>query len=186
LFDRGQSIFKLGIRDGTPWDSARYLHFVRFYLHIGQDKRKGATLSSSPNFIEEVVNVTRRMRTVFDGMVKERGMTLARAHILRKLGLGRCGASQKALAEELEIEGPTLVRLLDHLEQAGCIKRVPVEGDRRTKQIVLTDTGRCRAEEVAEVAGRFSETLLRDIEPDELEVAFRVMSKMAHNLEGHA
>jgi MarR family transcriptional regulator for hemolysin len=101
---------------------------------------------------DDVANLTRKMRTVFDNMVRKKGLTLARARILRRLQTVGTGSTQRALADELEIEGPTLVRLLDNLEQQGCIERAAVEGDRRAKQILLTKEGEHQAEEVEAVA----------------------------------
>jgi MarR family transcriptional regulator for hemolysin len=132
--------------------------------------------------IEEISTLTRKMRTVFDSMVKEKGLTLARARILRKLGTAGAGASQRALAEDLDIEGPTLVRLLDNLEQLGCIERIAVEGDRRAKQIVLTREGERQAEEVEAVAVVFRRNMLDDIDPAEVEIARKVVALMQKNL----
>src|SRR3954451_10203009 len=91
--------------------------------------------------LDDVTNLTRKMHTVFDNMVRERGQSLARARVLRRLQTAGAGDNQKALAEYLEIEGSTVVRLLDSLEQLGCIERQTADGDRRSKQIVLTEEG---------------------------------------------
>ena len=85
--------------------------------------------------IDDITSLTRRMRTIFDNMVKEKGLTLARARILRLLKRSGSGATQSALATELEIEGPTLVRLLDNLESLGWIER----------QAEANGCGRCAA-----------------------------------------
>jgi MarR family transcriptional regulator for hemolysin len=132
--------------------------------------------------IDDVSNLTRKMRTVFDNMVRVKGLTLARARILRRLHTAGAGETQRALAEELEIEGPTLVRLLDNLEQLGCIARVAVEGDRRAKQIVLTEEGERQAEEIESVAVVFRKAILDGIDPNEIEIARKVVTQMQKNL----
>lgn len=139
-------------------------------------------MSTASTLIEEITNVTRKMRTVFDNMVKEKGLTLARARILRLLKKADAGATQRALALELEIEGPTLVRLLDNLESQGWIERRSVEGDRRAKQIVLTDEGHGQEREVDVIAQRFRAEIMKGIDPEDMEIAIKVMGQMSRNL----
>ena len=139
-------------------------------------------MSTASTLIEEITNVTRKMRTVFDNMVKEKGLTLARARILRLLKKADAGATQRALALELEIEGPTLVRLLDNLESQGWIERRSVEGDRRAKQIVLTDEGHGQEREVDVIAQRFRAEITKGIDPEDMEIAIKVMGQMSRNL----
>jgi MarR family transcriptional regulator, transcriptional regulator for hemolysin len=133
--------------------------------------------------IDDITSLTRRMRTVFDKIAKEKGMTLARARILRLLKKSGAGATQSALATELEIEGPTLVRLLDNLEGLGWIARQAVEGDRRAKQIVLTDEGTRQADEVDLIARDFRGVLFRDIDPADMAVAVKVIRHISANME---
>lgn len=132
--------------------------------------------------LEDVTILTRKMRTTFDNMVRKKGLTLARARILRRLRTLGAGESQRVLAEELEIEGPTLVRLLDNLEQLGFIARAAVAGDRRARQIVLTVDGERQAEEVEAVAGVFRKAMLDGIDPGDIETARRVVAQMQKNL----
>ncbi|MDB5554932.1 MAG: MarR family transcriptional regulator [Rhizobium sp.] len=139
-------------------------------------------MNTPSTLIEEITNVTRKMRTVFDNMVKEKGLTLARARILRLLKKADAGATQRALALELEIEGPTLVRLLDNLENHGWIERRAVEGDRRAKQIVLTDEGHGQEREVDVIAQRFRAEVMKGIDAEDMETAIRVLGQMSRNL----
>ncbi|MCP5848300.1 MarR family transcriptional regulator, partial [Klebsiella pneumoniae] len=93
----------------------------------------------------------RKIRTLFDARVKQRGLTFARARTMMLLDRMEI-LSQKDLAEELEIETPTMVRLLDGLEKQGFIERRSVDGDRRAKQIVMTPLGAELASEVSQLA----------------------------------
>ncbi len=68
-------------------------------------------------FVDELGRASRKLRTHFDSRVKELGLTQARARTL--LLLDRLAVlNQKELAEELDIETPTMVRLLDGLEES--------------------------------------------------------------------
>src|ERR687889_1952112 len=98
-------------------------------------------------FLEELSVTSRKLRTLFDARVRAKRLTLARARTLMNLAR-KDGMTQTELAEILEVEGPTLVRLLDGLEAQGLTERRPVAGDRRAKQIALTAEGQQLAAEV--------------------------------------
>ena len=65
------------------------------------------------------------------------GMTRARCAVLIQLAQHE-GANQAALAQILDIRSITLVRLLDRLEAAGLIARMPDSQDRRSHVLALT------------------------------------------------
>jgi MarR family transcriptional regulator for hemolysin len=132
-------------------------------------------------FIDELTKVSRKLRTAFDAKVKANGLTMARARTLFRL-LRKEGVTQTELAIELEIEGPTLVRLLDNLETQGLIERRPVEGDRRAKQIALTDSGRVQAALVSGLADDVREAVLTDVTEADLQAAIRVFHAMSRNI----
>lgn len=113
-------------------------------------------------FLEELAIASRKLRTLFDARVRAKGLTLARARTLMNLAR-KDGMTQSELAEILEVEGPTLVRLLDGLEAQGLTERRPVEGDRRAKQIALTEAGRALAAEVTRLADNLREEVLAGV-----------------------
>ncbi|QRM54856.1 MarR family transcriptional regulator [Sinorhizobium sp. BG8] len=132
--------------------------------------------------LDELSRVSRKMRALFDARVKERGLTLARARTL--LILSRRGAlTQRELADELDIETPTLVRLLDGMETQGFIERRSVEGDRRAKQIVMTNHGQSVAAEVSQLASELRTDVLKGISAEEMAAALGVLQKMTENVQ---
>ena len=130
--------------------------------------------SRRTEFLEELSIASRKLRTLFDARVRAKGLTLARARILVHLGR-RDQVTQTELAELLEIEGPTLVRLLDGLEAQGLTERRPVEGDRRAKQIALTDAGRELATEVTRLADDLREEVLAGVPEADLLGATKIL-----------
>jgi MarR family transcriptional regulator for hemolysin len=135
-------------------------------------------------FLTELSVAGRKMRTLFDGLVRRRGLSLSRARLLLHLARTR-GANQTELAAVLELERPTVVRLLDGLEKQGLIRRQAVDGDRRAKQVALTEMA---GPEVAAMEAMTVETrarLLAGIEEGELEVASRVLARLIRNIEAH-
>ena len=65
------------------------------------------------------------------------GMTLGRCAVLMQLAEHK-GGNQAALAQILDIRPITLVRLLDRLEAAGFVERIPDPDDRRAHVLALT------------------------------------------------
>ena len=147
--------------------------------------KENSLASSRAELLEEVAVTSRKLRTLFDARVRAKGLTLARArtliHLVRKDGM-----TQRELAEILEIEGPTLVRLLDGLETQGLIERQPVEGDRRAKQIALTREGRRFSEEVKKIADDLREEVLGDIAEAELRAATTTLRAVAQKISAAA
>jgi MarR family transcriptional regulator, transcriptional regulator for hemolysin len=133
-------------------------------------------------FFDELWKVSRRVRTLFDARVRAKGLTLARARTLMLLAK-KHGMTQTELADGLEIEGPTLVRLLDGLEKQELIERRPVVGDRRAKQIALSVAGQKEAVLVGEIVQDVRNDVLKDVSEDDLKAALRVFHAMARNIE---
>src|SRR5688500_6826061 len=91
----------------------------------------------SRNFGYLVNDVARLMRTVYDRRVKRLGLTRSQWWVLNHL-FRNPGATQSELAAILEIERPTLGRLLDRLEAKGWVRREDDARDRRAWRVYLT------------------------------------------------
>jgi len=92
----------------------------------------------SRNFGFILHDVSRLLRTRFDRRVKALGFTRSQWWVLTHLFRNH-GVTQSELAEVLEIEKPTLGRLLDRLEAKGWVRREADAGDRRVKRLFLTE-----------------------------------------------
>jgi len=91
----------------------------------------------SRNFGFLLNDVARLMRTAYDRRIRKLGLTRAQWWVLTHLYRGN-GVTQTALAETLEIEKPTLGRLLDRLEAKGWVRREHDASDRRVWRVHLT------------------------------------------------
>lgn len=143
-------------------------------------KSRPATLRS--DVTNELATASRKMRTGFDALVRTRGLTLARARALMLLAR-HPGISQTELAGLLEIENPTVVRLLDGLEKQGLIRRTPAETDRRVKRIDLTEAAEDQVDEIEDLAEVMRSTMARGIPEADLTVTLKVLRRMIANLE---
>ena len=91
----------------------------------------------SRNFGFLLNDVARLMRTAYDRRIRKLGLTRAQWWVLTHLYRSD-GVSQTELAEILEIEKPTLGRLLDRLEAKGWVRRDHDARDRRVWRVHLT------------------------------------------------
>lgn len=90
---------------------------------------------------------------------------------------GKC-VRQGVLADEIGIEGPSLVRLIDLLQAEGLVERREDPTDRRAKTLHLTPTGEAKAEEINRVLRRVRADLLKDIAPGDLAVTFEALQRI--------
>jgi len=92
----------------------------------------------SRNFGFLLHDVARLMRTAYDRRIRRLGLTRAQWWVLTHLYRGN-GVTQSELAETLEIERPSLGRLLDRLEAKGWVRREHDAKDRRVWRVHLTE-----------------------------------------------
>ena len=91
----------------------------------------------SRNFGFLLTDVARLMRTIYDRRVKSLGLTRSQWWVLNHLFRGD-GVTQTELADTLEIEKPTLGRLLDRLQAKGWVRREADARDGRVWRVYLT------------------------------------------------
>jgi MarR family transcriptional regulator for hemolysin len=120
------------------------------------------------------------MQTYFDAKFKAEGLTLARARALHFLVQPRTW-TQAELADELVIERPSAVRLIDGMESAGLVRRVPVAGDRRANHVELTGQAQPLLKITDKLARTGQEVLLTGINDNDLQITLAVLSKIAQN-----
>ena len=144
-------------------------------------------LNSAVNreLFDALASVNRKLRALFDARVKERGLTLSRARALFALSK-RDGLNQRELADELGIETPTIVRLLDGMEKQGFIERRVEVSDRRAKQIHMTELGRTIADEILKLADEIRAEVLQGVGEDEVAAVLKVVRTIADNVQSLA
>jgi DNA-binding MarR family transcriptional regulator len=73
----------------------------------------------------------------FEAALAEEGVTVAQWSVLITVYRGDAVAPLE-IARFIDVDPGAMTRLLDRLEDKGLIQRVPVDGDRRRMEIVLT------------------------------------------------
>ena len=115
---------------------------------------------------------------------------------LKHLGIGQSGwmtiamvaksaepMSQRALADLVGVEGPSMVSMLDRLERGGFVTRAPSPTDRRVKLVQLTEAGRKVYDEVKSVAESFRATLLAGLDPQAVTAAALLLETVRSRIE---
>ncbi|PLK69454.1 MarR family transcriptional regulator [Rhizobium sp. TH135] len=138
--------------------------------------------SRNEQLFDEMSAFNRKLRAFFDAAVREEGLTLARARAL--FALSRRGPlTQKELAEELEIETPTLVRVLDGMARQDLIVRTEDATDRRAKRIDMTAAGKLAFERMHVLATDLRGQIASDISEEDIDTALSVVRRLMRNLQ---
>jgi len=125
-----------------------------------------------------ITRLGRSWRRESDQELSDHGLSYATAIPL--LVLSRQGETvrQGVLADELGIEGPSLVRLIDLLEAEGLVERREDPTDRRAKTLHLTRAGEAKVEETNRILRRVRASLLKDIGAEELAITFETLQRI--------
>lgn len=139
-------------------------------------------MDTGAEFAVELGRLSRRWRTRLDERLRQTGLTQARWIVL--LQLSRAGAmSQRELADRIGVEGPTLVRVLDKLEDQGLVTRRACGDDRRVKRIDLTPAARPVLDEITRISTQLRQELLADVPGEDIERALQVLKIIGDRLE---
>lgn len=90
-------------------------------------------------------------------------------------------ATQLDLARALGIEGPTLTRHLDNLEEVGLVERRRSDEDRRAVRVALTPAGVAQYASLRVAVAAFNERLLAGVSDDEQAQLRELLDRLAAN-----
>jgi DNA-binding MarR family transcriptional regulator len=123
----------------------------------------------------------RLMRKRFEQRARGIGLTRAQWQVLAYLARHE-GIQQSALADILELEPITLVRILDRLEEGGYVERRRHPTDRRVWQLFLQPKARPIFEQMLEIGDATRDEALAGLTESEIAVITRCLETMRANL----
>jgi len=132
------------------------------------------SLDLKRQLIAQLVESSRLLRNYIDGRAKTRGTTRAQWIVLFRLRQQE-GLSQVDLAEVLELQPISLVRLLDRLVEHGLLERRPDPKDRRTNRLHLTRVGRRLVDDLDSLRDSIATDVLRDISTDAVRTSLETL-----------
>jgi MarR family transcriptional regulator for hemolysin len=137
-----------------------------------------------PRLLGRVIGeVSRAWRYEMNRALRPLGLNLSMRLVLLQLQRNPEGLMQADLARSLGIEGPTLVRLLDKLEQKGWIARIASEDDRRRKYTVLTPDAAGQVRIIEQLSDTLREKMLAGLSIEQLAQCTQAMTRMRNNLQ---
>lgn len=133
------------------------------------------------NILRTLASLTRKMRTLFDARTGGYGLTEARARVLLHLSQ-RGPLTQADLAEAMEVERPTMARLIEGMEASGMVRREVVPEDRRQRYIILTEAAESQVQAVLMLTEQLRADVLVGVSEEDLAVTHRVLCRMLANV----
>lgn len=130
----------------------------------------------------QLITVSRRYRKEMDAIFAEQDLSDATSLPLRFLVRQDHPLRQKDLADRLDIEGPTLVRVLDRLADKGLVRRVEDPDDRRAKLISATKEGRAYLASISGMLADLRSELFAGVADEDMEAALRLLAQVEANI----
>ena len=140
------------------------------------------SLDLKRRLIAQLVESSRLLRNYIDHRAKESGTTRAQWIVLFRLRQQE-GLSQVDLADVLELQPISLVRLLDRLVEHGLLERRPDPRDRRANRLFLTPSGRQLVDDLDTLRDAIATDVLRDIPPDALQTSLDTLVEVKERLK---
>jgi MarR family transcriptional regulator, transcriptional regulator for hemolysin len=132
-----------------------------------------------------VRSTTKVLESAFDQQLRKKAdITGAQSRVIATLALVKDGMTQKEIANRIGIEAPTIVPIIDKLEEQGIVIRRPDHNDRRNNLIFLTVQSEAKWELIIECALELEKTSRQGLSEEELEITKRTLCKIAHNVAG--
>ncbi len=133
----------------------------------------------------QLAHSAKHVGRAFNDALAEVGGSMPMWFILSNLK-GEAWRTQHELARALRIEGPTLTRHLDGLEEEGLVVRRRDTNDRRAVNVELTEAGRAKHAEMLRAVQAFNHRLLAGLADDEIEELRTLLAKLEQNVRaGH-
>ena len=146
-------------------------------------KPKARKATASHDFQSDALGYKLRLAQVrafdmFFDMLAPLDMSPARVTALSLIAMNS-GINQAALAKELGVAGPSVLKLVDALEGANWIRRVEVEGDRRRYSLEITEHGQERLGALSERLAEYEVRLSSGLTAAERETLMGLLERLA-------
>ncbi|MGW6358726.1 MarR family winged helix-turn-helix transcriptional regulator [Streptomyces sp. NPDC055092] len=116
---------------------------------------------------EQLLRLTRRLQRIQKRYLEPVGITPAQSRLLRTLVHYDTPPRMADLAERLEVVPRAVTTLVDGLETADLVRRVPDPTNRRVIRIELTEEGRKALRELRSARRTAAEDILAPLSPDQ-------------------
>jgi DNA-binding MarR family transcriptional regulator len=132
--------------------------------------------------VTQLVESSRLLRNYIDHRAKSRGSTRAQWIVLFRLREQE-GLSQVDLADVLELQPISLVRLLDRLVEHGLVERRHDPRDRRTNRLFLTASGRQLVDDLDSLRDSIASDVLQDVPSDSIQTSLDTLRDIKERIK---
>jgi MarR family transcriptional regulator, transcriptional regulator for hemolysin len=143
------------------------------------------SLDLKKQLIAQLVESSRFLRNYIDHRAKSRGTTRAQWIVLFRLREQE-GLSQVDLADVLELQPISLVRLLDRLVEHGLVERRNDPRDRRANPLFLTVRGRQLADDLDSLRESIATDVLQDVQAAAIETSLQTLKDVKERIKSLA
>jgi len=143
------------------------------------------SLDLKRQLVAQLVESSRLLRNYIDHRAKDRGSTRAQWIVLFRLRQQE-GLSQVDLADVLELQPISLVRLLDRLVEHGLLERRHDPRDRRANRLFLTASGRQLVDDLDSLRDAIATDVTQEIPDHVMETSLQTLRTIKDRIKGLA
>jgi MarR family transcriptional regulator for hemolysin len=143
------------------------------------------SLDLKRQLVAQLVESSRLLRNYIEHRAKGRGTTRAQWIVLFRLRQQE-GLSQVDLAEVIEMQPISLVRLLDRLVEHGLLERRHDPRDRRANRLFLTASGRQLVDDLDSLRDSIAIDVLQDVPATAIQTSLETLRDIKDRIKGLA
>jgi MarR family transcriptional regulator, transcriptional regulator for hemolysin len=140
------------------------------------------SLDLKRQLVAQLVESSRLLRNYIDHRAKARGTTRAQWIVLFRLRQQE-GLSQVDLADVLELQPISLVRLLDRLVEHGLLERRHDPKDRRANRLFLTARGKQLVDDLDSLRDDIATDVLRGVSQGSIETSLTTLRDIKERIK---
>jgi DNA-binding MarR family transcriptional regulator len=140
------------------------------------------SLDLKRELVSQLVESSRLLRNYIDQRAKSRGTTRAQWIVLFRLRAQE-GLSQVDLADVLELQPISLVRLLDRLVEHGLLERRNDPRDRRANRLFLTPAGRRLVDDLDSLRDSIAAKVLQDASSASIQMSLDTLREIKERIK---
>ena len=140
------------------------------------------SLDLKRQLVAQLVESSRLLRNYIDHRAKAKGTTRAQWIVLSRLRKQE-GLTQVDLADVLELQPISLVRLLDRLVEHGLLERRHDPKDRRANRLFLTAKGRRLVDDLDGLADAIAIDVLGDVPDNAVEATLATLREIKERIK---
>ena len=129
-----------------------------------------------------VYSASKTMQKAFDLELRNKtGITITQSKVIFALYI-QTGSTLRELADKIGVESPTLVPVIDKMEEDGYVKRKSDSKDRRIKRIYTTSKTDLLWNSMMECVAQIRKVSTKDLTEQEIKSAIKTVKKISENL----